>query len=540
VRVFLLSLALAFPAFAVEDLLGLITNLPVATGVLGGLARDSNDSSKNGTWFVKSCADDPTFVTGCDTPFLANSTGGTSTSFAYTIPATSGSVNLRDGAHHLLYLQVVSQANPGAGNVAVLGSPYPYTFTSGVIDQMYAPNLETVPSKLTAAQLGIVVNSTDTYSTGSAGSTVCTVSGTAIKSDGAAGSYILQYGVPCANVRVVTLTSASGYMTQANFESQLLPTTNAFSSSIQAIALAWVNPGQVNATTPSQGPRGISAVVAYGSFILGSANFSNNMGLAAYNPLFNSSTTTPYTTTGIRPTMMLAGESCVGCTSSINYWPTGVWTQDITSYQTTLAASVAANGTNPTGTVYWVYSGDTQRRLQAEVTSSLALGSGLIRSGITTAMVGSAASPYNGANNVVSGTNIIGYLHAFPHWVYGTSTFIPGAGLCGAFTSTSAFLPQDTGSQQSPVVSWLNQGCAAAYSTAVEPGILSIYKAMDLWVAMSHYGQGQTAVEALWKSVRLPWQGNFVGDPLAASFSIQSSSSPVSSQNVVFRNAILH
>lgn len=73
-----------------------------------------------------------------------------------------------------------------------------------------------------------------------------------------------------------------------------------------------------------------------------------------------------------------------------------------------------------------------------------------------------------------------------------------------------------------PAVDWLTAGATASYGTAIEPCNYQekFPRATVLWPA---YYTGATAVEAYWRSVEWPGEGNFVGDPLARPFGTQVS-----------------
>jgi uncharacterized protein (TIGR03790 family) len=64
---------------------------------------------------------------------------------------------------------------------------------------------------------------------------------------------------------------------------------------------------------------------------------------------------------------------------------------------------------------------------------------------------------------------------------------------------------------------WLEAGATASYGTVVEPCAFPA-KFPDPVVMMKHYFAGQTLIEAYWKSVAMPGQGLFIGEPLARPF----------------------
>ena len=94
-----------------------------------------------------------------------------------------------------------------------------------------------------------------------------------------------------------------------------------------------------------------------------------------------------------------------------------------------------------------------------------------------------------------------------------TLGFLPGA-LADHLTSNGGDL---LGSQQMSSLRWLDAGATASYGTVSEP--------CNYWqkfpnprVLLSHYLAGDTAIEAYWKSLAWPMQGVVIGEPLAAPY----------------------
>jgi uncharacterized protein (TIGR03790 family) len=92
--------------------------------------------------------------------------------------------------------------------------------------------------------------------------------------------------------------------------------------------------------------------------------------------------------------------------------------------------------------------------------------------------------------------------------------FRPGA-LADHLTSTGGVLE---GGDQMPAVSWIAQGATASYGTVSEPCSI-LQKFPNIAVLFAHYTHGETALEAYWKSVEMPGQGLFIGEPLSRPFS---------------------
>ncbi len=64
---------------------------------------------------------------------------------------------------------------------------------------------------------------------------------------------------------------------------------------------------------------------------------------------------------------------------------------------------------------------------------------------------------------------------------------------------------------------WLEAGATGSYGTVVEPCNLP-QKFPAIPIAVGRYLQGETLIEAYWKSVQMPGQGIFIGEPLARPF----------------------
>jgi uncharacterized protein (TIGR03790 family) len=74
-----------------------------------------------------------------------------------------------------------------------------------------------------------------------------------------------------------------------------------------------------------------------------------------------------------------------------------------------------------------------------------------------------------------------------------------------------------TDSPQMSSLRWLDGGATGSYGTVVEPCNF-LGKFPNVAVLMAHYLAGDTLIEAYWKSVQMPGQGLFIGEPLAAPF----------------------
>ena len=70
---------------------------------------------------------------------------------------------------------------------------------------------------------------------------------------------------------------------------------------------------------------------------------------------------------------------------------------------------------------------------------------------------------------------------------------------------------------QMAALEWLRQGATASYGTVSEP-CNHLGKFPSPAVFLDHYLRGDSILEAYWKSVAMPGQGLFIGEPLAAPY----------------------
>ena len=94
-----------------------------------------------------------------------------------------------------------------------------------------------------------------------------------------------------------------------------------------------------------------------------------------------------------------------------------------------------------------------------------------------------------------------------------TNRYLPGA-VADHLTSAGGVL---TGSGQMSALRWLEAGLTGSYGAVIEPCNFP-EKFPDVPVFLAHYLAGESLLEAYWKSVRMPGQGVFIGEPLARPF----------------------
>jgi uncharacterized protein (TIGR03790 family) len=199
------------------------------------------------------------------------------------------------------------------------------------------------------------------------------------------------------------------------------------------------------------------------------------------DPLFDTAGWLPADTAGWLPAMLLP-------------------TQDENLARAVIDRGVRADGSEPQGTVYLVRTQDAARNVRAaEYRDTELLLGGRINMRELTTPVETAPT---GAIAYFTGASSVDELRRIG--------FLPGA-VADHLTSTGGMLE---GGTQMPAVAWLLQGATASYGTVSEP-CNRLQKFPDVTVLLRHYLNGETLLEAYWKSVAMPGQGLFVGEPLA-------------------------
>jgi hypothetical protein len=166
-----------------------------------------------------------------------------------------------------------------------------------------------------------------------------------------------------------------------------------------------------------------------------------------------------------------------------------------------LSASAAADGSRPTGTVYFVTNSDVRTTT---------------RSGAFAAAVEELRS-LGVAGEVVQGTlpvgkqDVAGLMSGSSEfdWAKSGSTILPGA-ICENLTSYGGIFTPSVG--QTPLSEFMRAGAAGSSGTVVEPYALQ-HKFPHPSIQV-HYARGATLAEAFYQSVRSPYQLIVVGDPL--------------------------
>lgn len=306
-----------------------------------------------------------------------------------------------------------------------------------------------------------------------------------------ADEYMERYGIPSANRFDVSFTK-SDVITDTNFNPVRTSIMNYLQShsSFQAIVVTWTSPWRVSHGSEVEG-MGVTSAITFGF----DPDYYNSHGdvcvPTAWSPFYEKDMSKPYTSYGLRPTMMLAGAKA----------------QDVYDV---IDRSQDAKSTFPLTKGYLVRTTDDNRsvRYPQMVDANdfwiypFALNIDYFDN--------SNGDPDD--NSLSDRTDVLYYFTGLASVNYmDTLTFVPGA-VADHLTSYGGQLT-NSGSQMS-ILRWLEAGASGSYGTVAEPcNFTEKFTKVDDF--LESYYQGAPLIAAYWQSVQQPGEGVFVGDPMA-------------------------
>ena len=309
---------------------------------------------------------------------------------------------------------------------------------------------------LGAAQLAVVINVADPLSV-------------------AIGDYYVRARhIPPRNVARIAFGYHRTIIAAAEFAALKAAVDAQLPATVQAYALTWARPYRVECMS-------ITAAFTFGFDRRYCATGCQLTQLSRY---FDSDSAVPYRDLGLRPAMSLAATTFAEAKALID-------------------RGLRADGTAPAGTAYLLYGGDPVRDVRAAGYADAAmLARGRVR------IVVQQSPALRDRHDVM-----FYFLGAVRVAGLETDHFLPGA-VADHLTSYGGAL---TDSSQMSSLHWLEAGATASYGTVVEPCNFAT-KFPSPALLMRRYLAGETVLEAYWKSVAMPGQGVFIGEPLAAPY----------------------
>jgi uncharacterized protein (TIGR03790 family) len=293
----------------------------------------------------------------------------------------------------------------------------------------------------------------------------------------AAGEYYRERrGIPAGNLVRVHVEGGPRRLTVAQFERLRDDIEERVPPGVQVLALAWTAPFAVEC-------NGITAALTVG-FDGTLCGTGHGCAPGRLQPYFDSRSVRPFDDYGMRLAMLLPVQSLQAAKALVD-------------------RGIAADGSRPRGTAYFVVTSDPHRNTRAPFfpRSQRVASPGL---DIVAVHADALRDRKDVMLYLVGAADVPGL---------DTLRFLPGA-LADHLTSFGGDL---TGGGQMSALRWLDAGATASYGTVSEP-CNHWQKFPNPAVLLKHYLAGASAIEAYWKSVAWPAQGVFVGEPLASPY----------------------
>ena len=286
--------------------------------------------------------------------------------------------------------------------------------------------------------------------------------------------YAIKRLIPQRNIIHVSFEPGASVMRPADFTALKASVDSKTPGEVQAYVLAWTAPYRV-------GCMSITTAFASGfdkEFCAVGCKSTRS------SPYFDTDSRRPFTDFGWRPAIMLAGNSYEDVTALID-------------------RGVASDYSSPAGSAYLLSSSDRQRNARAQFYPGIQL---LQSSRFKINLILNDILQYR--PDVMFYFTGLAMVRALD-----TNTFLPGA-IADHLTSAGGKL---TDSKQMSSLRWLEAGATGSYGAVTEPCNF-VEKFPRPNIVIERYLNGETLLEAYWKSVEWPGQGVFIGEPLARPF----------------------
>ena len=286
--------------------------------------------------------------------------------------------------------------------------------------------------------------------------------------------YVVRRHLPLSNIIKIRFEPGSTTMAEGEFKLLKAEVERQTDSKVQAYALTWALPYRVECMS-------MTAAFAFG---FNRAYCASGCKPTEPSLLFNSTSREPYTDFGIRPTISIAALDFEHAVSLID-------------------RGVRADGTMPDARAYLLSTSDQARNVRS------------VNYPVVEHILGQRVASRILRQDMLYGARDVLFYFTGRAKVAGLETlgFKPGA-IADHLTSFGGML---TDSPQMSALRWLEAGATGSYGTVQEPCNFP-QKFPDPVIVVDTYLRGETLIEAYWKSVAMPGQGIFIGEPLAAPF----------------------
>ncbi len=283
--------------------------------------------------------------------------------------------------------------------------------------------------------------------------------------------YQARRSIPDGHMIHVRFTPGSPVMGPQEFEAIKAQIDAQVPAQVQAYALTWVKPWRVDCMS-------ITTAFAAG---FDQAFCARGCIPTRVSPYYNSDSWAPFRHYQLRPAMSIAALDFEGAKRLID-------------------RALRSDASYPRGTGYLLDTTDKNRNARAPLFDPLVQYLGRF-----------IHLEHVHADYIENKPDVLFYFTGLPEVPkLQTNGFVPGA-IADHLTSAGGVL---TDSAQMSSLRWLEAGAAGSYGTVVEPCAFPA-KFPNPAIVISRYLRGESLIEAYWKSVAMPGQGIFLGEPLA-------------------------
>ena len=289
--------------------------------------------------------------------------------------------------------------------------------------------------------------------------------------------YQKKRGIPQQNIIKISMPAGKNSIGEKKFAEVYEQVKKQTPDSVQYFTLAWSKPFKVACMS-------MTSAFAFGFDRSFCAKGCKPTRLSRY---YNSKSERPNAELHIRPTMMLAGSSLKQVYDMID-------------------RGVAADGSHPEATAYLMNTSDKARNVRSR------------RYRVIKELLAENINIEQIDDDVLRNKQDVMFYFTGLKRVKAieSNRYLPGA-IADHLTSSGGNL---SGWKQMNILRWLEAGATASYGTVVEPCAFT-QKFPNPGIVIERYTNGESLIEAYWKSVAWPGQGLFVGEPMASPYAGQ-------------------
>lgn len=298
--------------------------------------------------------------------------------------------------------------------------------------------------------------------------------------------YAKKRHIPTSQIIAVDIVGNPKTLSRQKFESIQQQLSTHLKKNIKVLLLAWHAPYRVDCMS-------ITSAFTLGfdeKYCSHTAKLSKGCHPTANSPYYNASAEKIWQQKDLRLSMMLSGRTFEEAKQLID-------------------RGVAADNSQPTGEGYLVRTRDHQRSTRWPSFKSMAQ-LWPQKKGVSLHYIDDKRSPYD--TSIKYKQNILFYMTGHVKVpAIETNSYLPGA-MADHLTSYGGAGIDNT--SQMSVYRWLEAGATGSYGTVIEPCNYT-QKFPNPQILIPSYINGESLIEAYWKSVQQVGEGIFVGEPLA-------------------------